>query len=230
MPKPPTAPLPADETPWFSKLPAAPTTCAICGRRHHQPGVHLPFGIVLSLCERHNTDTYLCAEGGLRFARKITRIWSANGTLTRTRTKALAAHLRTTHRAAQGRPLPGSYAYKRERSEVEHRLANGDDLQTIVTDIRNPARWGQYTPPSERTIRRWYQDRRWVKPPIAETLRALGQPLLDALEILVTFANPGNFADWISFTKATPAGQQRYDTLRAEQRRRRRRRASPETP
>jgi hypothetical protein len=151
----------------------------------------------------------------------MTRIWQAHGMLTRTRAKALAAHLRMTHRAAHGQTLPGSYAYKHERREVEQRLAAGDDLAQIITDIRDPSRWGGHTPPSERTIRRWYHERRWITPPIVETLRNLSQPLLDGLEVLLHFGSPGNFADWISLTNATPAGQRRLETLRDRQHQRR---------
>jgi hypothetical protein len=200
---------------------AAVVVCALCGRRHDQDAVHLPYGLRLSLCERHGSQAYLCAEGGFRFVRRMTAIWNANGILNRQRTRALIAHLRMVRHAVRGKDLPGSYAYRSERQEVESRLAAGEELNEVIADIRNPTRWGSHTPPSERTIRRWYQDRRWLKPPIIETIKALTQPVLDALEVLATFGSPGNFSDWISLTPRAPAGQLRFEQLRADQRARR---------
>lgn len=199
----------------------AVVVCAICGRRHDEEAVHLPYGIRLWLCARHASQSYLCAEGGFRFVRRLTALWNANGMLNRQRTRALIAHLRMVRHATRGKDLPGSYAYRRERSEVEARLAAGDELAKVIADIRDPKRWNGHTPPSERTIRRWYQDRRWLKPPIVETIKAFTQPVVDALEVLVTFGNPGNFSEWISLTRRAPAGELRFEALRDHQRQRR---------
>src|SRR5690606_10058077 len=59
--------------------------------------------------------------------------------------------------------LPGSYHWKALRNETEHRAAAGEPMQSIVKDLRQRHAHDTADAPSERTIKRWYTDRRWAR-------------------------------------------------------------------
>ncbi len=137
--------------------------CAICmgpgsGER---AAVQLGFGVCVWLCAAHRSDGFLRRRAGRDLVVSLTAVWEAAGCLTATRRHALRAHLERTARLSQARALPGSYAWPDLRREAEERFARGEPAGRVIADLRGRHRADVATVPSERTMQRWYAERRW---------------------------------------------------------------------
>jgi hypothetical protein len=151
------------------RIPHRAYLCAVCQlqTRREEPAelLQLTHGVSVWLCPRHGSEEFLTMRGGRDFVLTLMRAWQAAGCYTRRRDRALSAHLK-----AQERPrrrteaaLPGSYSWKALRNETEHRAAAGESLRSILLDLRARHAHDYADVPSERTIRRWYTDRRWAR-------------------------------------------------------------------
>ncbi len=86
-------------------VPLKMPVCAICldrtrGRTLERDLTH---GVRIWLCEGHHSVAFMRANAGRDFAVTLLRIWRAQGCLTRSRSRALDAHLKTVR--ALGRPV-----------------------------------------------------------------------------------------------------------------------------
>jgi len=125
--------------------------------------MRLTHGVSFHLCADHASDDFQSRNSGRDFVLTLTRIWQGDGCLTSSRSKALSAFLQREQARGrvQPRQRPGSYAWKALRNEVEHRGAAGESVLSILVDLRARHAHDVADAPSERTIRRWYADRRW---------------------------------------------------------------------
>jgi hypothetical protein len=82
--------------------------------------------------------------------------------MTAARSKALAAHLRALS-GREARPRPGSYSWPTLREEAERRFARGRSPGPTIAELRARHADGVARPPSVRTMRRWWSDRRWLQ-------------------------------------------------------------------
>jgi hypothetical protein len=141
--------------------------CAICldrtrGKTRER---QLTYGVRIWLCEVHHSVEFMCSNAGRDFVVTLTRIWRAQGCLTRSRSKALDSHLnavRTTGRVVTRR-LPGSYAWPRLRAEAERAFADGDGVLATINVLRERHARDHATVPSIRTMRRWFSQGRWLR-------------------------------------------------------------------
>ncbi len=147
-------------------VPTKQTVCAICADRTRGKTrrVELGYGVAVWLCEPH-AGGFLTMRRGRDLVITLSRLWQAHGCLTVPRKKALRAHL-----AALGspkpppRPRPGSYTWPALRQLAEQRFAAGAPFHATRHELLAlcPARPAR--PPSLRTLRRWYGERRWLSP------------------------------------------------------------------
>jgi hypothetical protein len=181
-------------------------------RRDRVHAFNMHYGVVVLLCERHAANGFLADDGGRRFTRLLTERWQAHGMLTKQRIRALAAHIRRVHNAANPKELPGSHAWRAERTECEERFAKGEPIATIIRDIRDPSRWYGRKPPSIRTIRRWCAEKRWLQPgPLKRASLILGHLASQALDVVLAVAAIQDWHSWIAFHGGIPPGQQRFE-------------------
>jgi len=151
-------------------IPVKSPICAICldrtqGRTLERQLTH---GVKIWLCEGHHSVAFMRANAGRDFAVTLSRIWGAHGCLTRARSRALDVHLRAVRAAGcASRPLPGSYAWPRLRREAEERFARGDGVLGTIAELRSRHALDHATVPSLRTMRRWFAQCRWLRPPAA---------------------------------------------------------------
>jgi hypothetical protein len=107
------------------------------------------------------------SNAGRDFVVTLMRTWRSHGCLTRARTRALEAHLGAIRaigtRASRARP--GSYAWPRLRGEAEREFARGGDVLATITRLRQRHLLDHATVPSIRTMRRWFSQCRWLRPP-----------------------------------------------------------------
>jgi hypothetical protein len=108
-------------------------------------------------------------RGGRDFVLTLQRLWRAHGCLTKARSKALDAHLRSL-KERPVRPRPGSYAWPELRIEAERLFAAGAHPATVIGGLRARHATCPANPPSVRSMRRWHTQRRWL------TRRATGPP------------------------------------------------------
>jgi hypothetical protein len=151
-------------------LPIKLPICAICldrtrGKAHVR---QLGFGVRIWLCALHHSVEFMRSNAGLDFAVTLARIWDAQGCLTRSRTKALDAHLASMTEVAktERRARPGSYAWPRLRYEAERAFAVGESVLATITALRERHGQDHATVPSIRTMRRWFSQGRWLRPAI----------------------------------------------------------------
>jgi len=156
-------------------LPNKGQLCTICGLKAcgQTELVQLTHGVALWLCRYHASEEFRTKNSGRDFVGTLTRIWASSQMLRGARAKALSAHMRRLN--ARGRrlmqELPGSYSWKALRNEVEHRAAAGEPVRTIIVDLRARHAHDVADAPSERTIRRWYHDGRWLEDDYRTPLR-----------------------------------------------------------
>lgn len=150
-----------------SPLSAQPTPpCAICG--HGGPGPrashHLTHGVSVWLCATHRSETFQRRRGGREFTERLGAVWAASGATSARRTAALRSHVGRVSQAPPARIRPGSYSWPRLRGEAERRFAAGEPPRRVIADLRRRHVRGTATVPSERTMRRWFADARWLDP------------------------------------------------------------------
>ena len=134
-------------------------------RRAHQ----LTHGVAVWLCDQHGSLDYRCRDAGRHFTQRLLRVWRAAGALTARRLAALQLHERRIEQAGRRRERPGSYAWPELREELEERFAQGVLPGGVLEELRERYRDCPAHMPSERTIRRWHTQARWL--PLV-TLRA----------------------------------------------------------
>ena len=95
------------------------------------------------------------------------RSGNANHCMTKARSRALEAHLLAVKMLGRTvtRPRPGSYSWPRLRREAEEAFARGDGLLSAITRLRERHLLDHATVPSVRTMRRWFAQFGWLRPP-----------------------------------------------------------------
>jgi hypothetical protein len=161
-------------------IPVKSPICAICLDRTRGKTLErqLTHGVRIWLCEGHHSVAFMRRNAGRDFVVTLTRIWGANGCLTRARNLALDAHLNAIR--ATGRTLararPGSYAWPRLRHEAEECFARGDRVLSTITRLRARHSLDHATIPSVRTMRRWFAQGRWLRLQVAAAQPAGSDP------------------------------------------------------
>jgi hypothetical protein len=153
-------------------VPVKSPICAICldrtrGRTRLRELTH---GVRLSLCEGHHSVEFMRSNAGRDFVVTLSRIWGAQGCLTRARSRALAAHLAAVRATGTTTPRtrPGSYAWPRLRREAERCFARGEGLIATIARLREQHPRDHATVPSIRSMRRWFAQCRWLRAPAHE--------------------------------------------------------------
>ena len=142
--------------------------CALCAG----PGggsvaeLHLTHNVTVMLCVVHRSLGFLRQAAGLDFTEALRVLWAAAGCLTESRRRALRAHQRRVGSARPLKPPPGSYAWPHLRRLAEERFAAGEAPNRVIHEIRAANdRPGGARAPSYRTMRRWFDEGRWMAPP-----------------------------------------------------------------
>ncbi|MDP9259738.1 MAG: hypothetical protein M3Q31_24740 [Actinomycetota bacterium] len=151
-------------------VPVKSPICAICldrtrGRTRIRELTH---GVKLSLCEGHHSVEFMRSNAGRDFVVTLSRIWGAQGCLTRARSRALEAHLAVVRALGSTltRSQPGSYAWPRLRREAEGCFARGDGILATIVRLREQHARDHATVPSVRTMQRWFAQCRWLRAPV----------------------------------------------------------------
>jgi hypothetical protein len=152
--------------------------CAICAG----PGagerelLHLPAGVSVWLCAAHRRAEFLTRRAGRDLVASLMHVWRAAGCLDRRRSAALDGHLRRLQAGARDGPgRPGSYAWPTLRREAEERFAAGEPPAAVIAGLRRRHAGDHARVPSERTMRRWFAEGRWLSRPEAKRAPA-GRP------------------------------------------------------
>ncbi len=140
--------------------------CLLCmGRGEGERAeLHLPYGVAVWLCAAHRSAEFQVRRAGRDFVASLARAWAGAGCLTRARQRALDAHRARVLEGKTARERPGSYSWPSLRREAERRFAAGEPPRCVIRDLRSRERSGRAVPPSARTMRRWFGDRRWLGP------------------------------------------------------------------
>src|SRR5262249_23916595 len=123
-------------------------------------------GVTVWLCADHGSVDFLTRRSGRDLVVTLSGVWQAAGAATANRHKAMQAHLAAL-RGRPPRPRPGSYAWPPVRLRAEPLFAAGRPGTHVAAGIA-ACDFGVAQPPSERTVRRWRSERRWLrrtKPP-----------------------------------------------------------------
>jgi hypothetical protein len=151
-------------------VPVNSPICAICldrtrGRTQVRELTH---GVKLSLCAGHHSVEFMRSNAGRDFVVTLSRIWGAQGCLTRARSRALEAHLAAVRAVDTtiARPRPGSYAWPRLRREAEQCFARGDGILATIARLREQHALDHAKVPSIRTMQRWFAQCRWLGAPV----------------------------------------------------------------
>jgi hypothetical protein len=156
-------------------VPVKMPLCAICTDRTRGKTLQrqLTYGVKIWLCEGHHSIEFMRANAGRDFVVTLLRIWTSQGCLTRSRSKALDAHLHTVKAIARDarRRRPGSYAWPRLRLEAERAFARGEAVLATIMRLRERHAHDHATVPSIRTMRRWFSHGRWMCNPAAPSAR-----------------------------------------------------------
>jgi hypothetical protein len=153
-------------------IPVKSPLCAICIDRTQGKTLErqLTHGVKIWLCAGHHSVEFMRHNAGRDFVVTLERIWQSQGCLTRSRSLALSAHLRAIKTAFGVRPTrarPGSYAWPRLRREAEDAFARGEAVFAVITRLRERHADDHASPPSLRTMRRWFAQGRWLRYPAA---------------------------------------------------------------
>lgn len=151
--------------PWSGH--GAGLVCALCaGPGDGEVLEHrMTHGVAVSLCQYHRSDQFQIKDGGHDLVDALTTMWRAAGCLTPQRQRALAAHTRRVAPKVSERPCPGSYSWPQVREEAEQRWAAGHPPVQVMHELRQLHSGWSAVVPSLRTMRRWFQDARWLNPP-----------------------------------------------------------------
>ena len=144
--------------------PASAPPCVICGRagsRQRAP-YHLTHGVTVWLCATHQSEAFRRRRGGRDFTERLGAVWAASGATSARRTAALRSHLSRVCASPSTRTRPGSYSWPRLREDAERRFAAGESPLRVIAELRRRHSRGPATVQSERTMRRWFTDARWL--------------------------------------------------------------------
>jgi hypothetical protein len=151
-------------------LPVKSPLCAICLDRTRGKTLErqLTHGVKIWLCEGHHSVEFMRSNAGRDLAVTLLRIWRSHGCLTRSRSKALDAHLNAVRALAHPTPrrLAGSYAWPKLRLEAEQAFARGERVLAAIQRLREQHAHDHATAPSIRTMRRWFAQGRWMRLPM----------------------------------------------------------------
>jgi hypothetical protein len=141
----------------------AGSLCAICADRTRGTTipVRLAYRVTVWLCEAHASPEFQARRDGLDLVEALERLWHAHGCLTAARRRALAAHVALFTRAPAARSRPGSYAWPELRLRAEAEWAGGAPPLPTIQRLRRELAGGPVTPPSVRTMQRWFSQGRW---------------------------------------------------------------------
>jgi len=154
--------------------------CAICVERSRGRTVRVQMGRGVSvwLCAGHASDDFRRQRSGRDFVLTLHRLWSAHGCLTKPRSRALDDHLAAMRSQPPApRHRPGSYSWAALRRDAEERFRAGDDPARVIRELRSRHSGGVATVPSVRTMRRWYQERRWLRQDLVVEISEPGVPI-----------------------------------------------------
>ena len=126
--------------------------------------LHLPYGVSVWLCAAHRSVEFQMRRAGRDFVASLSRAWAGAGCLSRARQRALDAHRARVLELRPARRRPGSYSWPALRREAERRFAAGEAPRRVIEELRRRERSGRALPPSARTMRRWFGERRWLGP------------------------------------------------------------------
>ena len=146
-------------------LSAKQQVCAICVERTRgaTKRVSLGYGVEIWLCDTHASPWFRSRRGGRDLVLTLQRLWQSHGCLTELRRRALDAHLAMAGREAPSDPnLPGSYAWPELRRKAERRWAGGEHRDDVIRELRCAHDRDHARVPSIRSMRRWYQEGRWL--------------------------------------------------------------------
>lgn len=150
-------------------VPVKSPVCAICLDRTRGKVIErkLTHGVLVSLCEGHSSVEFMRRNAGRDFVVTLMRSWNAHHCMTKARSRALDAHLLAMRSLGKvtARPQPGSYSWPRLRREAEERFARGDGILSTITRLRERHLLDHAAVPSVRTMRRWFTQCRWLRPP-----------------------------------------------------------------
>ncbi len=150
-------------------IPVKSPLCAICLDRTRGKTLErqLTHGVKIWLCEGHHSVEFMRANAGRDLVVTLLRIWRSHGCLTRSRSKALEAHLNAVSALSRATPrrLAGSYAWPKLRLEAEQAFARGERVLAAIQRLRARHADDHATVPSIRTMRRWFAQGRWMRLP-----------------------------------------------------------------
>jgi hypothetical protein len=132
--------------------------------------VPLPHGVSLVLCAEHRDPRFVASRSGRDFLAAIGELYTGLGLSAQRYGDALRRFVRqcTTPDKPQ-RHRPGSYAHAERRQDAERVWAAGGSFeQGLAVALANPPPAGyRFRLPDPRTVRAWWQQRRWLGPPVA---------------------------------------------------------------
>jgi len=149
-------------------LPTKQPVCAICVDRTRGKTVRLDLGrgVTVWLCADHGSEQFRTSRSGRDFVLTLDRLWTAHGCMTKQRSRALNDHLAANRSSPPPeRQRPGSYAWPALRLEAEALFRRGVHPDRVIRQLRLRHANDYAKPPSIRTMRRWYTDRRWMTSP-----------------------------------------------------------------
>ena len=149
-----------------------PGSCIACWPRNVAgQDVPLKHGVTLVLCSSHRTPEYVAEDSGRKFLSAISALFHSMGLRSARHHAALRAFVQemtNPHRQRPQRPRPGSYAWPARRQDAETVWSRGGSfLQGLAAALAGPPD-RRARAPTDRTVRRWWQDRRWLTPPPPE--------------------------------------------------------------
>jgi hypothetical protein len=141
--------------------------CALCaGPGDGEVLEHrMTHGVTVALCQYHRSDRFQVRDGGEDLVDALGTMWRSAGCLTQARQLALAAHARRARPTVSERRRPGSYSWPQVRAEAEQRWAAGHSPLQVIHELRQLHSGWSAVVPSLRTMRRWYEEARWLNPP-----------------------------------------------------------------
>jgi hypothetical protein len=146
-------------------------SCLACFPQN-RPGQPVPlrYGVTLVLCASHRDPRFVAASSGRRFLAAIGALFHSLGLTAphyHEALRAFVADMTDGRRAVGERCKPGSYAWPGRRQAAEAVWSHGgsfeEGLAAALAEPPDPDRRNR--PPTSRTVRRWWQDRRWLLPP-----------------------------------------------------------------
>jgi hypothetical protein len=146
--------------PALGKLPP----CLICAGPGEGPRaqLHMTHGVTVWLCEGHRTPAFLIRRAGRDLAASLGALWSGAGCFTAPPAQGARRSPAAGAPAAGGCARPGSYAWPELRREAERRFAAGEPPARVIGELRDRYRQAPARLPPIRTMRRRFNDGRWL--------------------------------------------------------------------